>query len=123
MTKHPYVFEPDHPDRVFELAAIGASRQHIAAEIGLSVRELNNLYREQLKKGAAHGHEPVLRKVHELAVQGENSTLLAFYLKSQCGWRDTGTPQALAKVINQVFSVGVPGARPDQAPIDDTPSS
>ncbi|MGH9610595.1 MAG: hypothetical protein ACRD34_13080, partial [Bryobacteraceae bacterium] len=52
-----------------------------------------------LKTGAAEGREQVLRKLHTLAVSGENSTVLTFWAKARCGWRDTGTIQSAAQVI------------------------
>ncbi|SRR5579884_1957940 len=94
-----------HAPRVIELAAIGMSKQDIAADIGIPLRDLSNLYRDEIRKGLARGHEPVLRKLHQVAAGGENTTVLIFYAKSQCGWRDTGTPSTLAKIVHRTFTV------------------
>ena len=110
-------FDPRHADRVFELAGIGMSKQDIAADIGISVRELSQLYRGELKKGLARSHEPVLRKLHEIALSGENTSLLIFYAKSQCGWRDTGASSTLAKTVHRTFSIALdPGAQNSNSP-------
>jgi hypothetical protein len=117
MANDPRIFDPHHADRVLELARIGMSKQDIAADLGISLRDLTLLYRGELKKGLAHGHEPVLRKLHEIAVSGENTSLLIFYVKSQCGWRDTGTSPTLARMVHRTFSVALdPGAQKDSIP-------
>jgi hypothetical protein len=118
MPRQPYIPEPYHADRVFELAGIGASREDIAAEIGSSVRKLEKLYRRELKKGAAQGREQVLQKLHEIARRGQNASLVTFYVKAQCGWRDTGNPVNNAGVIRRhVFRFNcMPGAKPEAMP-------
>src|SRR5579875_1490206 len=118
MTKHPYVPEPHHADRVRELAAIGMPKKDIAANIGVSVRRLHVLFRDQMKKGAAGGHEPVLRKIHEMAMSGQNTGLLTFYAKAQCGWRDTGTPLSLAQATKNEFVVTLEPNSKQEQPLD-----
>jgi hypothetical protein len=99
MSNEPCTFEQHHAGRVFELATIGLSKKDIAAKIGVPLRDLCRLYRAELKKGTAEGHEDVLRTVHQIAITGNNASVLIFYLKAQCGWRDTGASASAAKII------------------------
>lgn len=99
MSNEPCTFEQHHANLVFELATIGLSKRDIAAKIGIRLHELYSLYRDDLKRGAAEGREEVLRTVHQIAVTGNNASVLIFYLKAQCGWRDTGTPPKATPIV------------------------
>ena len=120
MPKQPYIPTPEDPVLVYDLATIGASQEDIATQLGVSVPKLKKLYGAQLKKGAAFGREQALRTLHGLAVKGENTVVLTFWIKSQCGWRDTGSAQALVKVFREVLSVG-PENKPEQEPSRENP--
>lgn len=86
---------PQNPTRVFDLASLGASREDIAADLGIPVDELDNLYSSELKKGAASGRERALQTIRDLAIEERQTTALIFWIKAQCGWRDTGSSQSL----------------------------
>jgi hypothetical protein len=120
MPKLQYVPTSDDPLRVRELAAIGVSQDDIAAQLGLTPRKLNKLFPVELKKGAAEGRERAIRTLHGLAMSGNNSVLLTFWVKAQCGWRDTGTVQSLLKVAREVLCFH-PATAPKQEPSLDNP--
>jgi hypothetical protein len=91
MPRSRYTLTPDDQLRVRELAAIGVSDEDIAAQLRLPLRKLQNIFRRELKQGAAEGREQALRKLHAVAISGENLSALTFWVKARCGWRDTGT--------------------------------
>ncbi|HEX4158071.1 MAG TPA: hypothetical protein VHY79_06320, partial [Rhizomicrobium sp.] len=90
----------------------------IAARLRLTPMELNERFGHELKYGAAHGREQALRKLHSLAIAGDNVSLLTFWIKSRCGWRDTGSPQDLLKIVRHIIAFGLEGGTPlDHPPI------
>ena len=94
--------------RVRELAAVGASQEDIAAPLRLPFPTFQRIFRNDLQEGAAHGRELALKKLHQVAISGDSVPALSFWVKSQCGWRDTGlsagTPQVSREVI--IFAPG-----------------
>ena len=97
--------------RVRELASIGMSDDDIASLLCLRLPKLQRLFRLELKQGAAGGREQALRKLYALATSGENWNALAFFVKSRCGWRDTGPAHSAPTVIRQVYTFA-PAAEP-----------
>ncbi|HEX4749582.1 MAG TPA: hypothetical protein VH302_08585 [Bryobacteraceae bacterium] len=99
------------PALVRELAAIGVSEEDIAAHLGVPLADLNELFAPELKQGAAHGREQALRKLHFLAMTGDNIALLTFWIKSRCGWRDTGSPQSLLSIVRHISEFAPEGEK------------
>lgn len=91
---------------VRELATIGASQEDIAAKICLPVQKVQKLFKHELRQGAAEGKELALKKLHEIAIAGENFPALSFYIKARCGWRDTGTPSGTVGIVRQIVRFG-----------------
>ena len=121
MPKQLYIPTPDDPVLVFDLASIGASHEDIAAQLGLKVPKLRKVFGAQLKKGAAAGREQALRTLHATVVKGKHAGLLTFWIKSQCGWRDTGSAEALVQVVREVLCVR-PETKPKPEPsLENTP--
>lgn len=89
--------------RVRELAAVGASQEDIAAPLRLPLPTFQRIFKNDLQEGAAHGRELALKRLHAIAISGNSVPTLNFWVKSQCGWRDTGasegTPQLSREVI------------------------
>ena len=91
--------------RVRELAAIGMSEEDIATQLRVPLPKMQKAFRQELKEGAAGGREHALKKLHATAVLGDNIHALTFWIKSKCGWRDTGVPQNAPNVINSVLVI------------------
>jgi hypothetical protein len=95
--------------RVRDLAAIGMTEDDIAAQLRLPMAQLKKRFRLELKQGAATGREHALKKLHELAISGDNFSALSLWVKSRCGWRDTGAaPAPLAASTRGVLYNFVP---------------
>lgn len=80
----------DVQTQVRELAAIGAREEDIAAQLQIPLKKLKKIFKRELADGAAEGKTRVLKKLHDIALAGENTQALLFWVKSRCGWRDTG---------------------------------
>ncbi|SRR5579884_2875482 len=80
----------EHSERVRSLAAIGMSDQEIAAQIQLSSKKLQKIYKRELREGAAEGNRQVLETLHKSASSGSNFPATSLWVKARCGWRDTG---------------------------------
>jgi hypothetical protein len=83
-------------DRVRKLAASGASEQDIAALMSIPVKRLRTRFRSELQTGLAEGKQQVLDRLYEAASSGSNLSATIFWIKSVCGWRDTGAAQSAA---------------------------
>lgn len=89
--------------RVRELASLGASQPDIAVQLRLPLPKLQKIFEQELAEGAAEGRESALRKLNQAVMKDNNIAALTFYIKSQCGWRDTGVPAGVIvshKVMN-----------------------
>ncbi|MGH9654237.1 MAG: hypothetical protein ACRD6B_12340 [Bryobacteraceae bacterium] len=102
MPRLRYIPNPGDPLRVRELAAIGLSDADIACQLRLSLPKLQKKFKLELQSGAAEGREQALRKLHTIALSGENVSALTFWVKARCGWRDTGTTQSAPQVIRHL---------------------
>ena len=94
-----------HEDQLLvrELSAIGLSDDDIAAQLRLRLPRFQKIFKLELKLGAAEGREQALRKLHAMAISGENFQALSLFVKSRCGWRDTGPTQSTTRVIRRVI--------------------
>ena len=106
MPRSRYIPTLEDQRRVRELAAIGLSDSDIAAQLHLAVPKLQKLFKLQLEHGAAEGREQALRKLHAIAISGENLSALTFWIKARCGWRDTGATQSGTEVIRHLTILG-----------------
>jgi hypothetical protein len=98
-----YIPTTDEQLRVRELAAIGLADADIASQLRLPLPQLQKRFKLELKAGAADGREQVLRKLHTIALSGENVSALIFWVKARCGWRDTGPIQSAPQIIRRVI--------------------
>lgn len=102
--------------RARDLAAIGASHDDIAAQLRVPLPKLEKIFKDELSEGAAHGRELALRKLHSLAISGDSVPILSFWVKAQCGWRDTGAPQGIAGIMRHILVIDKPGKGNAQPP-------
>jgi hypothetical protein len=91
--------------RVRDLAAIGLSEDDIATQLRLPLPKLHKVFKQELKEGAATGREHAIKKLHTAAMSGDNPHALAFWIKSRCGWRDTGVPQNASSFLRSVLVI------------------
>jgi len=106
MPRLRYTPSDDDRFRARDLAAIGASHDDIAAQLRVPLPKLEKIFKDELRAGAAHGRELALRKLHALATSGDSAPMLSFWVKAQCGWRDTGAPQGITAAIRHVLVIG-----------------
>ena len=104
-----------HEDQLLvrELSAIGLSDDDIAAQLRLRLPRFQKIFKLELKLGAAEGREQALRKLHAMAISGENFQALSLFVKSRCGWRDTGPTPSASPITSRLFvfkpKTGIPG--------------
>ncbi|HZS56991.1 MAG TPA: hypothetical protein VFA65_21475 [Bryobacteraceae bacterium] len=92
MPKLKFVPSDEDRERVRELASTGAAVDDIAAQMRLPLKKLQRLFRNELQQGAAEGKQSALDKLKAIALSGDNISALIFWVKANCGWRDTGAP-------------------------------
>jgi hypothetical protein len=103
MLRSRYILTPEDRLRVRQLAAIGLSDDDIACQLRLPLPKLQKLFRLELAEGAATGRERALQQLHDVALGGENTNALTFWIKSRCGWRDTGTIHSSSQIIRHCY--------------------
>jgi hypothetical protein len=74
-----------------ELAGVGATEEDIAAELKIPLKHLQENYSDQLSYGSAKGRNDVLKAFYKHVQSGTNVTSISLWVKSRCGWRDTGS--------------------------------
>lgn len=74
--------------RVKDMAAIRCTQEEIAAIEGMARETLRTHFAVELEEGAAIGALYVKKRLRDLINDGEPSAIF-FYLKTQCGWRET----------------------------------
>jgi hypothetical protein len=77
-------------EQVRNWASTGAAEEDIAVQLDIPVKRVRKLFRRELQLGEAGGKQRVLDKLHEVATSGSNITAMIFWVKSKCGWRDSG---------------------------------
>src|SRR5581483_7336953 len=92
-------------ERVAQLARVGASEESIAAELQIPVKRLKKRFRRELEQGHAQGKHQVLENLYQAATSGSNNTVTTFWVKSRCGWRDTGASTESTQMINAVLQI------------------
>jgi hypothetical protein len=96
MGKLLYLPKQEQQEQVRSWATIGCSHDDIAASLNMPLKRLQKLFRRELELGEAEGRHQVLEKLHQLVVKGESVTATIFWVKSRCGWRDTGAAEKTA---------------------------
>jgi hypothetical protein len=91
-------------DRVEKLAGFGATEEDIAAELQIPLKRLQKRFGRELSRGNALGKHNILEKVYAQAESGKNPTVASFWVKSRCGWRDTGIVANAKAPAESVFN-------------------
>ena len=91
--------------RVEQLAQFGATPADIAAELQIPLNRLQKRFRRELERGHAIGKNTVLEKLFENASSGNNMPATSLWVKSRCGWRDTGASPQSPTVVHSVLKV------------------
>ncbi len=103
----------DEENRIAVRAAAGASDEDIAAELQLSLEDLQGRYGRVIEKHRAAARNDMLLQFHKAAKSASNHAAALFWVKSQCGWRDTGSSAENAGVFQPVVKV-VRMSHPDE---------
>jgi orotate phosphoribosyltransferase-like protein len=101
----PKLSPPDELKRVAELARTGATEENIAAELQISLKRLQKRYRREIERNRATAKNEMLAHLYETAKSGSNSTAAMFWVKSQCGWRDTGSSSESTVVLQPIINI------------------
>jgi hypothetical protein len=91
--------------RVEQLAQFGATPEDIAAELQIPVKRVQKRFRRELERGHAIGKHTVLEKLFLNAASGNNMPATSLWVKSRCGWRDTGASPQSQTVIHSVLKI------------------
>lgn len=91
----PYVPTPEIIEQVEKLASQGLTLEQIAHVLGISYDTLNRRskelseFSEAIKRGKAKGIAQITNKLHEKALEGDNTAMI-FYLKNRDpeNWQD-----------------------------------
>jgi len=75
--------------KVKELAGLGIRHVDIASIIGISRATLELRYRDELDIGGAVARAKVAQTAYQMALSGDSASMTTFYMKTQCGWRET----------------------------------
>ena len=94
-----------HRHRVEELAKVGAAPEDIAAELQMPLERVQKRFRRELERGHAIGKHIVLEKLFESASSGNNVPATSLWVKSRCGWRDTGASSQSPTIVHSVLKV------------------
>ena len=80
---------PETSMLVRKLAGFGLRNDDIANCIGMSASNLYLMYADDVRDGRSEAHKEVAGTLYEMATSGEFPSMTSFYLKAQCGWRET----------------------------------
>lgn len=76
-------------DNVKKLAGLGVKQQDIAEFLGISKRTIARKYQTEFNAGKIKAHTQVKKALFEMAVSKKCVAATLFYLKTQCGFRET----------------------------------
>ena len=79
---------PEVASQVERLAALGLTQTDAAYILGFDYKTLVRNYGAEWEKGKATAKAKISAKLFEKAMSGDSASIF-FYLKTQCGWRET----------------------------------
>lgn len=91
--------------KVEQLARIGATEEDIALDLDIPLEHLQEFYRRELDRGRVQGRHAVLERLYTNATSDSNSTATSMWVKSQCGWRDTGGSTNSGVILQPILEV------------------
>jgi hypothetical protein len=94
----------DELQRVAALARTGATEENIAAELQIPLKRLQKRYRREIERNRATAKNEMLAHLYESA--RSNNTAAMFWIRSQCGWRDTGPSPETTIVLLPIIEIG-----------------
>lgn len=85
---------PNHTDatQVEVMTGFGASPQHIASHLSLTIEELEYHYSDQLKFGIEEANLKVAQTFFEMATSGEHPQMTAMWMKMRAKWTESPPP-------------------------------
>ena len=75
-------------EQVKVMIACGASEEHVATHLSLSVDDLRRYYSKEVKFGVEEANMKVAKTFYDLAVSGENPNLTLAWMRMRAGWKD-----------------------------------
>ena len=75
-------------EQVKVMIACGASEEHVAAHLGLSVDDLIKHYSREVKFGVEEANMMVAKTFYDLAVSGDNPNLTLAWMRMRAGWKE-----------------------------------
>lgn len=85
----PLLFSRKELAQIEALAKVGCTRLEIASVIGRPAKELDKID-DKIRAWAETAKAAVKETAYKMAVSGKWPALTIFYLKTRCGWRETG---------------------------------
>jgi hypothetical protein len=87
-------YQPTESDRntVRSMAATGFTHEQIACCLGpagIDPKTMRKHFKMELATAAIKAHAAVANRAYQMAVTGNPPAATFFYLKTQCGWRET----------------------------------
>ena len=107
---------------VRRMAGIGLSQDEIAAtlinpETGRSIcaSTLRAHCADELREGKAEAKAKVANRAYKMAISGDSPAMTMFWLKTQCGWRETSHHDVTSngETIQQPTTVQIVGPNDD----------
>jgi hypothetical protein len=112
----PEVPLDDKLSRIENLAAIGAANEDIAITVDIPLADLLADYAAQIERGRAAGRVKALETTFNSVVNGTNAATTGLWLKSQCGWGDSGNTAERESVLNVIKIIRTPTTYDDANP-------
>lgn len=91
-------------ENVWYMKMCGATTPRIADVLGLTVDQVNNHYSHELSTAKLSANAEVMKTAYLMAVSGKSPALTIFWLKTQCGLRET-TRHEVVNIDSRIVDV------------------
>ena len=91
------VYNPELAKQIEEWASVGITQPKIASMVGMSEKQLRDVYRKELDRGRNEGDGKILNALFDEAVNKRNTPVLIFLGKTRCHLSETQKVEMTAK--------------------------